>query len=712
MRLMPKQAFMIFASCLLASLFGQNVLAQKSTMAVRSFQATPAVREAASASGTLNALDQILQASQAQLESAVQAGGKFDIVARQDLGSILQEQDLSDSGLVDTLSPGAARSLMLAGARYLAVLTIDGFQDVTDTTVLQKQLGPTRAERRTVQVSGVVKVFDTTSGKMLTATPLKVDRSQLDEIIPGVERIGRKTQALLATVATTLASDSSLSITDSVFPPKVIAYTAGQITFNRVKASGVSTGQIWEVLVAGQELLDPDTGESLGSEQLSVGWARVIDAGDRFSRAQAILDNGITKGSIMRLRPGGLPAGIDPSSTPSGSDSFTNSSGSGVGAESGGKVVLPDASGQIAASMDGLRGKTLAIFTRTLSPKLPPNGTAVLESSVSACLAGAGASVISRSDVINGVARFSGDDANSGGAGMESRAVERALSNQSSALRLAQLLGADGIIVVTMVRYNEKRRTFKSDELGIDSTTVSTYTLGTTYQILSGDNGASVFGGAADAEVRLKESADLTERTDPTDELLAESSRKLCAEIIRNATAMGSVVAAESSGRSGVKLELIASGLEIPDIVVTDDGEKMVGTTRLPLSPVGARIYVDGVLTGAAPSTLSLSKGVHRLRIEHPLFNSLEEIVNVRGGDDVQDFTFAMVLSPEGRQQWERNVEVLESLRDGEVLREATLIRVRAFAEFLRNSQVDINTSEVRNLNLGGRTFWGQVLGE
>ena len=221
-----------------------------------------------------------------------------------------------------------------------------------------------------------------------------------------------------------------------------------------------------------------------------------------------------------------------------------------------------------------------------------------------------------------------------------------------------------------------------------------------------------MFGGTVDAQRKLKETSDLTQRTNPIDGLLDEASIKLCSEIAMNSSAMDSVVSSTASTRSAVKLELIASGLEVPDIIVNGDGETMVGSTRLPLSPVGARIYVDGVLTGAAPSTLSLSKGVHRLRIDHPLFSPLEEIVNVRGGDDVQTFTFAMVLSPEGRQEWERNVEVLESLKNGEVLREATLIRVRAFAEFLRNSRVDIDTSEVRNLNLGGRTFWGQVLGE
>jgi hypothetical protein len=707
---MPTQAFFTICAGLLVSFLTQGLQAQKATMAVRGFEATPAVQEAASASGTLNALNQIIQGAQAQLETAVQSSGKFDIIARQDLASILKEQDLAASGLVDTLSPGAARSLELSGARYLAVLTIDGFQDVTDTTVLQKQLGATQAERRTIQLSGVVKVFETTSGKMLTSTALKINQSQLDEIMPGVQRDGRKTEALLATVTSKLGRDSSLSITNAVFPAKVIAYTSGQITFNRVKSSGVAAGQIWEVMHAGEELLDPDTGESLGREQLSVGWARVSDAGDRFSRAQAIVDNGISKGAIMALRTNGLPAGVDPAAKATGTDS--SNGGSGASAPAGEKTAVNETVAGSSQALDGLRGTTLAIFTRNLSPRVPPNATAVLESELSSCLSGAGASVVSRSDVINGIARFSDDGANSGEAGIESRAVEQALSNQASALRLAQLLGADGIIIVTATQYNEESSTFNGGDLGIGSTTVRTYTFGSSYQILSGDTGASVSGGSVTSQRKLKDSEDLSERTDPINGLLSDASGKLCAAITSNAGAMTSIASSASSVRSPVKIELFASGLEVPNIVVTDNGENMVGTTRLPLSPVGARVYVDGVLTGSAPDTLSLSQGVHRLRIDHPLFAPLEEIVNVRGGDDAQSFTFAMILSPQGRSEWERNVEVLESLKTGEVLREATLIQVRAFAEFLRNSRVDIDTSEVRNLNLGGRTFWGQVLGE
>ena len=132
---------------LLASVSATGVMAQKATMAIRGFEATPAVRSAAQAAGTLNALDQIIQGAERQMESELQRSQKFDIVARGDLKTILKEQDLADSGLVNQLDPNTAKSLQLAGARYVAILTVDGFQDITDRTTLQKQLGPTRAER-------------------------------------------------------------------------------------------------------------------------------------------------------------------------------------------------------------------------------------------------------------------------------------------------------------------------------------------------------------------------------------------------------------------------------------------------------------------------------------------------------------------------------------------------------------------------------------
>ena len=94
---------------MLASLAASGALAQKATMAIRGFEATPAVRSAAEAAGTLNALDQIIQGAERQMESELQRSQKFGIVARGELETILKEQDLADSGLVGVNPPELTR---------------------------------------------------------------------------------------------------------------------------------------------------------------------------------------------------------------------------------------------------------------------------------------------------------------------------------------------------------------------------------------------------------------------------------------------------------------------------------------------------------------------------------------------------------------------------------------------------------------------------
>ena len=504
------------ASSIFAIALSSSALAQKATLAIRGFEATPAAAAAARAAGAENSLNQIIQGAEGQMENSLQQTQKFEIVARGNLKTILKEQDLADSGLVNRLDPNTAKSLNLAGAKYVAILVVDGFQDITDRTTFEDQLGPTRAERRMIQLSGVVKVFDTTSGKMLTSTSLKIDESQLDKIIPGVERTGRKTDAILATVASELATDTALSITGAIYPAKVLAYTLGTISFNRTKAAGVVPGQIWELMHAGEELVDPDTGESLGSEEISIGWARVTEAGERFSKAEAIVDRGIEKGSIMRLRPNGLPQGINPDSRAHGS---AQGGGSAVAAPSGGSIAAaPTGTGnagttnQASAPSQAATGKPLrlAVFVKNHAADVPANSTGILENNLTACLAGSGISVISRGDVLNGVARFAGDSANTGGANPESLDVEKALSDQASALRLAELLNADGFIVASINKYTIGKRSFNDPELGVRSN-IKEFDLGVALRVVNGTNGSTAYGGMVDARTALRSGESLQE---------------------------------------------------------------------------------------------------------------------------------------------------------------------------------------------------------
>ena len=697
--------------CTLA--FAATASAQKATLAIRGFEATPAAERAAQAAGSSNALAQIIEGAEGQMENALQQTQKFQIVARGNLKTILKEQDLAESGLVNRLDPNTAKSLNLAGAKYVAVLVVDGFQDITDRTTFEDQLGQTRAERRMIQLSGVVKVFDTTSGTMLTSTALKIDQNQLDKIIPGVERTGRKTDAILAKVASELGSETALSITGAVYPAKVLAYTLGNITFNRSKATGVVPGQIWEVMHSGDELVDPDTGESLGREEISIGWARVTDADERFSKAVALVDRGIEKGSIMRLRPNGLPDGIDPNGRASGS---ATGSGSANGATS---VGTPSRGGDVSGSRDASGAAStqaersplrLAVFVKNLADNVPANSTGILENDLIACFSGAGVSMISRGDVMNGVARFAGESDNTGGANPESIDVERALSDQASALRLAELLNADGFVVASISKYTTSTRNFNDPELDVRSS-IREFDLGVAMRVVNGRTGATAYGDMVDARSALRSNDNLQQTEDPLGDLLQQAARKICAQSSSAMRAMRGPTGGQA-GETSVAIQLTASGLVVPNITEDDNGNFVVGSSTLPLSLEGARVYVDGVLAGTAPGQFSMRPGTHRLRIEHGLFTPIEQIVNVREGSAVQNLDFAMVLSDKGRADWAKNIAIVEALKNGEVLRESQLELVRAFAEFLRQSSVTIDTSQVRNLNIGGRSIWAQILGE
>jgi hypothetical protein len=82
-------------------------------------------------------------------------------------------------------------------------------------------------------------------------------------------------------------------------------------------------------------------------------------------------------------------------------------------------------------------------------------------------------------------------------------------------------------------------------------------------------------------------------------------------------------------------------------------------------------------------------------------------MINVKPGLAI---SIPMQLSPEGRANWERNARFFSELQNGAVLREAELIRVNAMAEFLKQSSVRIDTSNVQNLNVGGQSLWWQLL--
>lgn len=175
---------------------------------------------------------------------------------------------------------------------------LDDFQDY-ERKVTLSGLGEI-IEKRTVRIGLIGTLYDLRTGELLASAAIRLSDTEttVREIAGPVE--GAKSRALLTKVADEAARQLVSRTLDCLSPPRVIAKTGSQITFNRGKDFGYPIGQLLDVFALGEALKDPETGASLGTEEVLVGVARVIRVNNRVSIAEVVDDRGIEKLCVVR----------------------------------------------------------------------------------------------------------------------------------------------------------------------------------------------------------------------------------------------------------------------------------------------------------------------------------------------------------------------------------------------------------------------------
>ncbi|WOO41510.1 CsgG/HfaB family protein [Rubellicoccus peritrichatus] len=280
-------------SCLLIAGVAQ---AAKKTLAVSAVVAPPALLQAVSQQGSNLALGRIMDSLDVQLLQALNETAKFTVVERQNLQPIIEEQSFGDSGNVDTDT--AAGPFQLTGADYLLVVGIDDFQDFVDRATFDEV--SREIERRNVRIAAVARIYDTTSGALKDSVSVELDEMDTQEYFTFGQRSGDTTEAIYRTIATVMADQIANGLADSLYPPRVLAKTGRQITINRGEGTGIEPGQTWIVFAVGEELIDPDTGENLGQEEIMLGSAEIVRVSARTAQAMLTDDNGVQKGQVIR----------------------------------------------------------------------------------------------------------------------------------------------------------------------------------------------------------------------------------------------------------------------------------------------------------------------------------------------------------------------------------------------------------------------------
>ncbi len=285
----------------IAALVALPARAQKESLAVSNIKPTPALAQSTDRAGRKLEMERLIQSLDGQLIDRLNATRKFEIVARSDIKDLIGEQEFSASGNVNAGDKAAAQQFKIAGAKYLLITSLDDFQDVTERAEFVST--GKAATKRVLRASAVGKIYDATTGRLLESANFQTSVKQVEEVRDFSKKTGELNEELIVTLSRQVAEKIACRVMDVIFPAKVLAKTDKQITINRGDGSGIAVGQVWNVFVVGKELIDPDTKESLGREEVQMGAARVTAVLPKTSRAELTEDRGVEVGAVVRPVP-------------------------------------------------------------------------------------------------------------------------------------------------------------------------------------------------------------------------------------------------------------------------------------------------------------------------------------------------------------------------------------------------------------------------
>lgn len=279
---------------------GGALQAQKKTLGIGAVEVTPSLLRSASNSGSGNVLSRISQSMDGELIDKMHNTRKFDVFARSDLDQILKEQEFANSGNVDIADQNTAKVFEIAGIQYLLTTQITDFQDHMETAYFET-LDET-INKRTIRLGAVAKIYDTTTGKLLESASFQIDTGGHE----GRERYivdssGTLSDQFIQQLGMEMAENIANRVVEALYPARVIGLTSDRVTINRGDGTRVAVGQIWEVFALGEEMIDPDTGESLGNEETSIGQIRITRVTPKTSQAEILENYGIEKLQVVRL---------------------------------------------------------------------------------------------------------------------------------------------------------------------------------------------------------------------------------------------------------------------------------------------------------------------------------------------------------------------------------------------------------------------------
>lgn len=284
---MRKLTAIIFSILILASCADQSFAnaVQKYRVAVSDLVISPGVPEKQASIVRNSSLI-------ADIENAIRNGRKFELLTRRGaaMQAIRQEQEFAKSGLA---AADAAAEGQMSNAQSLVQVEVTQFSFGRSSSRVPNTEKYRVSDYCRIELS--VQIIDTSRGSVSASFPIKASTTSGTAM---ANRIGSASSAVLDQTLEKAAGTLANMLSDTVFPIQVLTVKGKRLWVNRGNDSGLHVGDVFDIFEPGEELVDPQTGESLGSTETEVGKARVV----RINPKVTIVE--MTDGDPSYIQPG------------------------------------------------------------------------------------------------------------------------------------------------------------------------------------------------------------------------------------------------------------------------------------------------------------------------------------------------------------------------------------------------------------------------
>lgn len=225
-----------------------------------------------------NARDDLFQSLRSRITDNIVNTRKFEVVERQRMASVLSERKLADAGMTDADTAPEAGKLKAAGfVIYGSVLSLGLDQS-------QSSVQGFSASKDTAKVELQLRIANAETGKLLASKTIISEQSQNRMGGDGMRTTGNFAEQALQDAIRDAAKKVTDALMDLSYPAKILKVNPADLLVNLTQEQ-TEYGAIYEVFSPGEEIIDPDTGESLGSSESYVGKIAITRTAPRFSTA-------------------------------------------------------------------------------------------------------------------------------------------------------------------------------------------------------------------------------------------------------------------------------------------------------------------------------------------------------------------------------------------------------------------------------------------